>query len=90
MLSPRKGASFMSKRTRRAVRIWTLRTAQRGMRVSKRLAGMPRATNQDDREALQIMRTRLPMMILKALAWIAYPCLFVSVRLIRCLGNLCS
>ena len=33
------------------------------------------------------MRTPLPLVILKALAWIAYPWLLVLVKIARCFDN---
>jgi hypothetical protein len=51
--------------------------------MNKRL----QSNRQGDRERPEILRTPLPMMILKAAAWIAYPCLFALVKVSRCLGN---
>ncbi len=36
----------------------------------------PQSNRQGDRERLEVMRAPLPMMILKAAAWVTYPCLF--------------
>ena len=35
----------------------------------------------------RIMRTPLPTVILKVLAWFAYPALFALVKLARCIDN---
>jgi|GEM_PF-3447312 len=38
-------------------------------------------------EPVKIIRTPLPLVMLKALAWIAYPWLSVLVKIVRCFGD---
>jgi hypothetical protein len=38
----------------------------------------------------RLVRTPLPVMILKVAAWIAYPWFFALVKVSRCLDNLCG
>jgi hypothetical protein len=45
------------------------------------------ATRCDKSDKLRLMRTPLPMVILKVLTWFAYPALFALVKFARCIDN---
>jgi hypothetical protein len=80
----------MNERTLRAVRTRTVGTAQRAMRGSNRRVGTRRITRQGGCRRLQIIRTSLPSILLKAAACIAYPWFFALAKVSRRLSNLCS
>jgi len=69
---------------RRAVPAESLSKAQRSMGKSRSISSKP-ATRRDESDKLRLMRTPLSTVILKVLAWFAYPALFALVKSARCI-----